>query len=665
MADESVQSLTAKIENREIVLPEFQREFTWKRSQSRDLIDSLLKGYPIGSLLLWKTKDVPALKNMPDFEPDGRVEVLLDGQQRLTALYMLAKDGAPPYYSTDEVTGSTDPRSLYYNLDTCDLRYYQKMEMQSNPLWVSVVDCFQDHVEPKEITKQAADGEEDRFEIYSRLNDNYQALRKLMEIELPLMHVKVDADLSHALTVFERVNKNGTPLSEADIALAHMCSRWPETRRVFKEKLSELEEKGFEFELTFLIRAMNAVVNGRAEYHVLHTTTKEELISGWNSLEGLLEYLLNFLRDRAYIYSTEDLNTTNVLIPMLGYLAQNKQAFQNERIREGLLFWMYAALYKRRYSRSVDQMLERDLSALEQHQPIENLIAILQEDEGSPKVTPSHLDTRGVSHPLYNMMQVLIRAQGGLDWSNGLKLSKPIGKSYAIERHHVFPRSVLEKAGFDTGENLIDRKRVHEIANRVPLTKEGNRDIFDSPPSDYLPKVEEANPGNLRRFMIPMDEELWQVERYEEFLAERRKLIAHNINEFMGELRDGSRSRGQQDATDKPATGELIDVGESGEVEFKSTLRWHLHAERMDKEIEHASLKTIAAFLNTAGGTLLIGVNDDGGGSRPVERSVSGRRQDDASPDQHHQGADWDRLHALPHAVGGLNRGQEGAPGRL
>ena len=80
---EPVRSLLAKIENKEIVLPEFQREFTWKRGQSRDLIDSLLKGYPIGSLLLWKTGNVPALKNMPDFQPDGRVEVLLDGQQRI------------------------------------------------------------------------------------------------------------------------------------------------------------------------------------------------------------------------------------------------------------------------------------------------------------------------------------------------------------------------------------------------------------------------------------------------------------------------------------------------------------------------------------------------------------------------------------------------------
>lgn len=610
---EPVRSLLSKIQNREVVLPEFQREFTWKRDQSRDLVDSLLKGYPIGSLLLWKTGDVPALKNMPDFEPDGRVEVLLDGQQRLTALYMLAKNDVPPYYSSTEIAGGNDPRALYYNLETRELRYYQKTEMQNNPRWVSVVDCFQTgEVDPRAVTTEIAESEDERFELYSDLNDNYGALHDVLEVDLPIMYVEEDATLDHALTVFERVNKNGTPLSEADIALAHMCSRWPDTRRVFKEKLAELREQGFEFGLTFLIRAMNAVVNGRAEYHVLHDTTEEELISGWNSLDTLLEYLINFLRDRAYVYSTDDLNTTNVLIPMLGYLAQNKEAFQDERAREGLLYWMYAALYQRRYSGSVDQMLERDLGALENRRPIESLIALLREDEGSPEVTPSHLDTRGVSHPLYNMMQILIRAKGGVDWSNGLKLSEPIGNSYSIEKHHIFPKSVLEDVGFDTGDNLIDRKRVHEIANRVPLTREGNKDIFDEPPNEYLPRVEDANPGNLGRFMIPMDEELWDTSQYEDFLQHRRNLIAREINQFMGELRRDSKAAEGAGTSSNVSTASLVAGGENEHVEFKSTLRWHIYAERMDKEIEHTVLKTIAAFLNSDGGTLLIGVNDEG-----------------------------------------------------
>jgi len=68
---ERISILCSKIENRDLVLPEFQREFTWRKDQSRDLIDSLLKEYPTGSLLFWKTKEAIALKNMPKYEPEG------------------------------------------------------------------------------------------------------------------------------------------------------------------------------------------------------------------------------------------------------------------------------------------------------------------------------------------------------------------------------------------------------------------------------------------------------------------------------------------------------------------------------------------------------------------------------------------------------------------
>ncbi len=611
MAYDTTQRLLNKIENREIVLPEFQREFTWKRKQSRDLLDSLLEGYPIGSLLFWKTQDVPALKNMPDFRPDGRVEVLLDGQQRLTALYMLTKDAIPPYYGEADIEQGKDPRDLYIHLQTLDLGYYKRTMMEPNPCWVRVADCFKpEGVRPKAIAEQL-DG--DPFETFGLLSDNLSRVQAIVNVQPPVMYVQDDADLRHALTVFDRVNSNGTPLGASDIALAHMCSRWPETRRVFKEKLTALREQGFAFDLTFLIRAMNAVVNGRAEYAVLHDNTEEDLMAGWRALDRLLDYLTNFLRDRAFIYSTGDLNTTNVLIPMLAYLAQNKLAFQSEADRRKLLYWMYAALIQRRYSGSVDQRLERDLNALENEPPIDSLIAVLREDHGDPKVAPANLDSRGVGHPLYNMTQVLIRAHGGVDWSNGLKLSEPRGASYSLQRHHVFPRAVLSAAGYDTGENLIHRKRVNEIANRVPLTREGNTDILAQPPAVYLPQVEQANPGNLKRFMIPMEPALWEVARYEDFLRARRHLIADRVNAYLdGLLAEPVGENGAARGDGRPAAAALARAGESEAVEFKSTLRWHLYAERIDKEMEHAVLKTLAAFLNTDGGTLLIGVSDEG-----------------------------------------------------
>ncbi|MFW6074389.1 MAG: GmrSD restriction endonuclease domain-containing protein [Chloroflexota bacterium] len=611
MATDSVQTLLTKIDNRELVLPEFQREFTWTRAQSRDLIDSLLKKYPIGSLLFWTTEHVPALKNMPDFVPNGRVEVLLDGQQRLTALYLLTRNKIPPYYTKSDIEDGKDPRELYYNLETRDLRYYRRIEMENNLRWVPVTQCFDraDEVDRRAIAESVAEDSEAKFDLYDLFSRNYEGLKKIIELRPPIMHVEEDADLRHALTVFDRVNSNGTPLSEADIALAHMCSAWPDTRRVFKQKLIDLQEAGFDFDLTFLIRAMNAVANGRAEYRVLHNTGEEELRAAWQTLSHLLDYLVNFLRDRAYIHSTDDLNTSNVLIPIIAYLAQNGLKFQSENDRRKLLYWMYGALYKTRYSGSVDQKLESDLNALANDQPIESLISVLKEDHGDPKVSPDDFDSRGVQHPFYNMSVILIRANDGVDWSNGLAMNKPIGEKFSIERHHVFPKSVLEKGGWNSSRNLIHRKRVNEIANRVPLTRAANMDIFYTKPSDYLRTVEDANPGNLKRFMIPTDTELWKLENYEEFLEQRRRLMAEALNEFMKALKKAPTIG---EPVSGPGVREIIARGENEKTEFKSTLRWHLYANRFDKEIEFGVLKTIAAFLNSEGGTLLVGVKDDG-----------------------------------------------------
>jgi hypothetical protein len=151
---------------------------------------------------------------------------------------------------------------------------------------------------------------------------------------------------------------------------------------------------------------------------------------------------------------------------------------------------------------------------------------------------------------------------------------------------------------------------VNEIGNRVPLTKSGNMDVFDRPPDEYLPLVQQANPTNLEKFMVPSNTSLWSIQNYETFLAERRKMISEAINEYMVSLLAEKTGVGEEIV--RLAPPDLIATGENDKLEFKATLRWNIHAERVGKEIEHETLKTIAAFLNSEGGTLLIGVSDSG-----------------------------------------------------
>lgn len=95
-----ISELLDDIRTFDLVLPEFQREYVWSREQAKQLMVSLVKDYPVGGLLIWKTDKPPELKNVETLpEKVGTVQVLLDGQQRLTTLHMLLTGASPPITS--------------------------------------------------------------------------------------------------------------------------------------------------------------------------------------------------------------------------------------------------------------------------------------------------------------------------------------------------------------------------------------------------------------------------------------------------------------------------------------------------------------------------------------------------------------------------------------
>lgn len=138
------------------------------------------------------------------------------------------------------------------------------------------------------------------------------------------------------------------------------------------------------------------------------------------------------------------------------------------------------------------------------------------------------------------------------------------------------------------------------------MTSVANRSKSDMDPAKYLAGVNSNQPGALAAQCIPKDQELWSLENYEAFLAARRKLLASELNGFL-------KSLAVTEDTIAPASLEdLISEGETEDLEFKSTLRWDLKQGVVNKRLEDVIIKSIAAFANGQGGTLLIGVADDG-----------------------------------------------------
>jgi uncharacterized protein with ParB-like and HNH nuclease domain len=132
-----ISNLLDKIDEYQLFVPAFQREYVWKREDAKQLVDSLIKNYPTGTMLTWETNKPPELKGKYKYdEKQGAVHILLDGQQRATTLYVLIRGTIPPYYTLPEITNDT--RGLYVNVETLELEYYSKQKMEAEPRWQNI-----------------------------------------------------------------------------------------------------------------------------------------------------------------------------------------------------------------------------------------------------------------------------------------------------------------------------------------------------------------------------------------------------------------------------------------------------------------------------------------------------------------------------------------------
>jgi hypothetical protein len=603
-----ISELLDSVTKYDLVLPEFQREYVWTLDQAKQFMVSLVKDYPVGSLLFWKTDQPPELKNL-DGKPErlGMLQVILDGQQRITTLYLLIRGKIPPYYKEADI--ETDPRELYYNLGDGDFQYYQTSHMKNDPLWVKVTDCFSNtDINVFKIAKTVLGNDDGSkaFDLAQVYNQHLNKLRNIPTIDLTLQTVPSHASLEDAIDIFDRVNSQGTKLTDAELALTHITGKWPHARRVIKKKIQDLDKHYFYCDLTFMTRALNSVVTHRALFDAIHKTPRDLLEQGWDHLSKILDYLTAILPSKAFIHSTSDLNTTNVLIPIVAYLSLNDNKFPSDNSFMHAIHWLYTAHIWARYTSQTDQRLELDLSLVWKNEiPWDHLRSQIIDQRGRIEVKSSDLEGRWIQHPLYRMTYIVSKAKGAVDWFNGVPLGTVTGKTYSINYHHIFPTSRLYASGYDP-DNIMHRAIVNEIANRAFLAEETTQEISNRLPEEYLPKVEEKYPGALTRQFIPMDTNLWKLEKFADFLEARRMLIALKINEFMDSL-----IKEPVIVHEKPIT-ELIQLGESATLEFKSTLQWDIVQNGHNKNLRKQVLKTIDAFLNSSGGTLVIGVEDDG-----------------------------------------------------
>ena len=485
--------------------------------------------------------------------------------------------------------------------------------MENAPAWVNLTSVFKGDINPRDITDQIATREGvDRLsrDREDPIYQNIRSIERIKERAFLEQEIPSTASLKEAIDIFYIVNASGVNLSDAELALAQISGYWPKAREEFKTKLQQLEARGWGFKLDFIVFLLLAIIHRQgSKMEKLHLEKDNTSIREvWNALESrILDYVCGILQSHAYVDHSSEINSPYALVPLIAYVYGKPDWRLDEREIESCVKWFYYSQIRQRYISQLPAKLDRDLRIIsESEAPFEELLANIGE-ERPLEIKPSEFEGRDIRHPLFSLMRWYFKSQGAVCFGTGLQLHKNMGKAYALERDHIFAYAVLRDSEYYDMDNRYDYAAAQEITNRAILTGIENRSKAAKSADVYLNQVKSRFPNALRLQCVPEDENLWKLENFKAFLKARRALLADALNHYLDNLSVAKR-------TFKPtvSVSDLIERGESSELEFKSTLRWNLHAAKVDKKMEEVILKSIAAFSNADGGTLIIGVADDG-----------------------------------------------------
>jgi len=563
----TVSAILDHIDTGFMALPEFQRGYVWNRDQVRGFFDSLYKRHPVGSLLVWATDATKATYRGDGKLAQGTVKLLLDGQQRITSLYGVIR-GRPPKFFEGNKWAFT---GLYFNLETEQFMFYMPTKMKDDPLWISVTELMQKGHEGIGFFFEKLSKRPEHAHRASAYVGRLSKLLGITAIEFSMEDVTgEDKSIDVVVDIFNRVNSGGTKLSKGDLALAKICADWPDARDTMRKTLAEWEQKGFNFNLDWLLRSVNTVLTGEAKFQFLHNKSSEEVNDALIRASKHIDKCLNYIAGRLGIDHDRVLFGRFAIPVMVRFLDQ-QNGLLSAKDRDKLLFWYAQAGMWGRYSASTESTIDKDLSTLEvQENQLNNLLDQLRLWHGALRAEPEHFRGWSLGARFYPVLYMLTRMGEAKDWGLGVPLKMGMhGNMSKLEVHHIFPKSRLYKRG-------LDRSQVNAIANFCFLTKETNLNISNRYPEDYFEEIEEKHPGALASQWIPMDKNLWKIENYLDFLEARQALLAAETNKRMLELLHGEDQ--WLEGTTKEEEKELVVYGsissDEEEQELEDLMDW-------------------------------------------------------------------------------------------
>ncbi|MDM8102794.1 DUF262 domain-containing HNH endonuclease family protein [Oceanobacillus oncorhynchi] len=526
-------------------LPNIQRPFVWKEEQIERLFDSILREYPISTMLVWKTKSSikrrSFIKNykkknklsnyyVPD---DTKIKMLvLDGQQRLQSLFIGLK-------------GSYEGKELYFNIlsgklsQPDDIKFHFKFMDKAKFPWVKFKDVVFSNEEYFEISEKIIDECDDELnkEQRKRIRNNIGKVIKVFNVEETLIYQELDSVDNQELyseddvvEIFIRANSGGTVLGKSDLLFSLLSASWSESDENMEELLEDLNNTGYKFTRDFILKTCLTILDKGAAYSVpkfRNEDTRENISNNWDDIANAIKDVKDFLYGKTYLRSDKALTSYLGLIPVIYFRYHHKDKWHAvKRLDEYIL----KSLLTGSFSGSPDNVIDRCVETIKKAKAfdVDELFGAIRRSGRNLQVSEDTLldlyyGSKNI-HLIFNL------------WYKDFSYH-PAFTNNNPQVDHIFPQSELKKVKHinpDTGRpNLTYRAPERDqIANCMLLTQKENG---AGGKSDQLPEEWFADKSDdyLDMHLIPKNRDLWKIEKYTEFIEERKKLIIRKFNSLI------------------------------------------------------------------------------------------------------------------------------------
>lgn len=551
MPSKSIKAMVQEINNDDadgggLWLPNIQRQFVWNTEQITRLFDSVMRQYPLSSMLLWKTRESIKHRKFIENFNGGKVDLkdhyhhgktkakwlVLDGQQRLQSFYLALK-------------GSIDGKVLHFDLlsgattNKEEIRYHFEFKdaTKASWPWVAMSDIIYTKKLPEQILSQRVLDEE--LELSSEEREqatiNLSRARQEFSNEGALLYHVIDSsdddselNFDDVVEVFIRANSGGTQLSKSDLMFTLLSTEWSDADVIFEDFLEKINDNGrFNFSRDFLIKLSTTLLGFGAKYNVdklREDDVRRQISENWSAISKALLFVKDEIVSKTYIRSSKALTSYNALIPLIfiqyhfpGKLTKSKALKQ----------YLVPALLNGVFSGQPDGMIDKLVKVIEEKQgfDLKEIRAAIVSANRSLHLTEERLFDgcgydSGHIHLLFNL------------WYGGEYKSS--GFQHEPQIDHIFARSLLKDQKVlneDTGRQvrIYENWEINQLANcmLLPAHQNGAGDKGAQPLDKWL-----KNQSNefLELHCIPSSPKtLWKVENYPRFIEKRKQLIRERI----------------------------------------------------------------------------------------------------------------------------------------